>query len=77
MLSSTRPSLDGEARESLPRLHLAYLPRGSMTAGSGGARSQIVLNYGVLAPLCDPILDRVPIYRATHQVAALHEAIEG
>jgi hypothetical protein len=46
-------------------------------AGGGGARSQIVLNYGVLAPLCDPILDRGPIYRATHQVAALHEAIEG
>jgi len=36
-----------------------------------------VLNYGVLAPLCDPILDRVPTYRATHQVATLHEAIEG
>jgi hypothetical protein len=35
-----------------------------------------VPNYGVLAPLCDPILDRVPICRATHQVAALHEAIE-
>ena len=42
-----------------------------------GARLQIVLNYGVLAPLCDPILGRVPIYRATYQVAALHEAIEG
>ena len=41
------------------------------------ARSQVVLNYGVLATLCDPILDRVPIYRATHRVAALHEAIEG
>jgi hypothetical protein len=50
----------------------------SMGGGKrGGARSQIVLNYGVLAPLCDPILDRVPTYRATHQVAALHEAIEG
>ena len=61
MLSSIGRSLDGEARELLPRLHLAYLPRGSMTAGSGGARSQIVLNYGVLAPLCDPILGRVPI----------------
>jgi hypothetical protein len=36
-----------------------------------------VLNYGILAPLCDPILDRVPSYRATHQVAALHKAIEG
>ena len=36
-----------------------------------------MLNYGVLAPPCDPILDRIPIYRATHQVAALHEAIEG
>ena len=36
-----------------------------------------MLNYGVLAPLRDPILDRVQIYRATHQVAALHEAIEG
>ena len=32
---------------------------------------------GVFAPLCDPILDRVPTYRATQQVAALHEAIEG
>ena len=42
-----------------------------------GAQSQIVLNYGVLAPLCDPILDRVPTYRATHQVAAPHKAIEG
>ena len=41
------------------------------------ARSQVVLNYAVLAPLCDPILNRVLIYRATHQVAALHEAIEG
>jgi hypothetical protein len=47
------------------------------TIGSGAARSKIVLNYGVLAPLCDPILDRTPIYRATHQVAALYEAIEG
>ena len=36
-----------------------------------------MLNDGVLAPLRDPILDRVQIYRATHQVAALHEAIEG
>ena len=36
-----------------------------------------MLDYGVLAALCDPILDRVPIYRATHQVAALHEPIEG
>ena len=35
-----------------------------------------MLNYGVLAPLCDPILDEVPIDRATHQVAALHEAIQ-
>ena len=48
-----------------------------MAAGSGVARSQIVLNYGVFAPLCDPILDRVPTFRATQQVAALHEAIEG
>ena len=48
-----------------------------MVTGSGVARSQIVLNYGVLAPLCDPILDRVPTYRATQQVAALHEVIEG
>jgi hypothetical protein len=46
-------------------------------AGSGGAWSQIVLYYSVLAPLCDPILDQVPAYWATHQVAALHEAIEG
>jgi hypothetical protein len=29
-----------------------------------------------LAALCDPILDRVPIYRTPNQVAALHEAIE-
>ena len=36
-----------------------------------------MLNYGVVASLCDPILHRVPIYGATHQVAALHEAIEG
>ena len=36
-----------------------------------------MLNYGVLAPLCDPILDRVPTYRATQQVATFHEAIEG
>jgi hypothetical protein len=36
-----------------------------------------MLYYGVLASLCDPISDRVTIYRATHQVAALHEAIEG
>ena len=36
-----------------------------------------MLKYGILASLCDPILDRAPIYRATHQVAALHEAIEG
>ena len=43
----------------------------------GGARSQTVLNYSVLASLRDPISDRVPICRATHQVAALHEAIEG
>jgi hypothetical protein len=49
----------------------------SKAAASGVARSQVVLNYGVLAPLRDPILDRAPIYRATHQVAALHEAIEG
>jgi len=48
-----------------------------MVTGSGVARSQIVLNYGVLAPLCDPILDRVPTYRATQQVATSHEAIEG
>ena len=48
-----------------------------MAAGSGVACSQIVLNYGVLAPLCDPILDRVPTYRATQQVATFHEAIEG
>jgi hypothetical protein len=48
-----------------------------MVTGSGVARSQIVLNYGVLAPLCDPILDRVPTYRATQQVATFHEAIEG
>ena len=26
--------------------------------------SEVVLNYGVLAPLCDPILGRAPIYRA-------------
>jgi hypothetical protein len=62
--------------------HISYFGRrrslGRSTAvGSGGARSQIVLSYGVLALLCDPILDRVPIYRATNQVAALHEAIEG
>ena len=31
-----------------------------MVTGSGVARSQFVLNYGVLAPLCDPILDRSP-----------------
>ena len=48
-----------------------------MVMGSGLARSQIVLIYGVLAPLCDPILDRVPTYRATQQVATFHEAIEG
>ena len=36
-----------------------------------------MLNYDVLAPLHDPILDRDQIYRATHQVAALHGAIEG
>jgi hypothetical protein len=35
-----------------------------------------VLSYGVSAPLCDPISDRVPINRATHQEAAVHEAIE-
>jgi hypothetical protein len=46
-------------------------------AGSGGAWSQIVLYYSVLAPLRDPILNQVPTYWATHQVAALHEAIEG
>ena len=52
----------------------------SSTVQDGGKRwgtVTTVLDYGVLAPLCDPILDRVPIYRATHQVAALHEAIEG
>jgi hypothetical protein len=49
----------------------------SQAAGSGGAWSQIVLYYSVLAPLCDPILDQVPTYWATHQVAAPHEAIEG
>jgi hypothetical protein len=41
------------------------------------ARSQIVFNYRVLALLCDPISDRVPIYRAIRQSAALDEAIEG
>jgi hypothetical protein len=49
----------------------------SKAAASGVALSEVVLNYGVLAPLCDPILDRALIYRAAHQVAALHEAIEG
>ena len=49
----------------------------SAYAHTDAAQSQVVLNYGVLATLCDPILDRVPIYRAAHQVAALHEAIEG
>ena len=49
----------------------------STAAGSGDARSRSVLYYGVLAALCDPILDRVPIYRTPKQVAALHEAIEG
>jgi hypothetical protein len=66
------------SRGSLPRLHLVSSFLGGFNGGgSGGARSQIVLNYGILAPLCDPILDRVPSYRATHQVAALHKAIEG
>ena len=53
------------------------MKQGTKAAASGVARSEVVLNYGVLAPLCDPILDRALIYRATHQVAALHEAIEG
>jgi hypothetical protein len=48
-----------------------------MAAESGGARSQIVFYYSVLAPLCDAILNRVPIYWATNQEAALHKAIEG
>jgi hypothetical protein len=46
----------------------------------GGKRRGTVTNRAQLwrlGPLCDPILDRVPIYRATHQVAAPHEAIEG
>ena len=49
----------------------------SQAAGGGGTRSQIVLYYGVLAPLSDPILDQLPTYWAAHQLAALHEAIEG
>jgi hypothetical protein len=48
-----------------------------MASGKRRARSQIVFYYSVLAPLCDAILDRVPIYWATHQEAALHKAIEG
>jgi hypothetical protein len=36
-----------------------------------------MLNYGILAQLCDPILDRVPTYCATQQVATFHEAILG
>jgi hypothetical protein len=35
-----------------------------------------MLNYGILAQLCGPILDRVPTYRATQQVATFHEAID-
>jgi hypothetical protein len=76
--SSGPPIVRRRSRGSLPRLHLVQssseVPRRREAAG---AQSQIVLNYGVLAPLCDPILDRIPTYRATHQVAALHEAIEG
>jgi hypothetical protein len=35
-----------------------------------------VLKYGVSAPLRDPILDRLPTCRTSHQIAALYEAIE-
>jgi hypothetical protein len=76
-VKEARPSLGGEAGGRSPGFISFILPRTFHGGGSGGARSQIVLNNGVLAALCDPILDRVPTYRATHQVAALHEAIEG
>jgi hypothetical protein len=41
-------------------------------AGCGGMRSHVMLYYGILATLCDPILDRVNIRRTSHEVTALH-----
>jgi len=64
-------------RRSSSSVWASSFQRWTGAAGSGGAWSQTVLYYSVLAPLCDPILDQVPAYWATHQVAALHEAIEG